>query len=271
MAASRRSVEAAKRPIRKPTAAARGTRIEKDLLGERAVPADALYGIHTVRAIENLGFSGRILATLSRLHSRARDGQKGRGTRQSRRARDRRAAPGCDRTRVRRADSRRTSRAVSGRHAGGRRKYRGQHERQRGRRESRQRASRRCSRILSAGASQAYTSTLRNRRPTFATPRSDDGARSMERIAADASKCVAAFRAKAAELRPVITISRTCLQDASRVSLGELFGGHAEVVARRAAEIERSVRSLTQINLGGTAIGSGSGAPASIAARSSGV
>ena len=47
------------------------------------------------------------------------------------------------------------------------------------------------------------------------------------------------------------------------MSLGELFGGHAEVVARRAAEIERSVRSLTRINLGGTAIGSGSGAPAS--------
>jgi len=30
------------------------------------------------------------------------------------------------------------------------------------------------------------------------------------------------FRAKALELRPVVTISRTCLQDASRVSLGEL-------------------------------------------------
>src|SRR3984885_510628 len=50
MAASRRS------------AAPRGTRIEKDLLGKRAVPADALYGIQTVRAVENLGFSGRILA-----------------------------------------------------------------------------------------------------------------------------------------------------------------------------------------------------------------
>ena len=32
------------------------------MLGERAVPADALYGIHTVRAVENLGFSGRTLA-----------------------------------------------------------------------------------------------------------------------------------------------------------------------------------------------------------------
>ena len=59
-----------------------------------------------------------------------------------------------------------------------------------------------------------------------------------------------------------MTISRTCLQDASRVSLGELFDGHAEVIARRAGELTRSVRALAQINLGGTAIGSGSGASA---------
>ncbi len=32
------------------------------MLGERAVSAAALYGIHTVRAVENLGFSARILA-----------------------------------------------------------------------------------------------------------------------------------------------------------------------------------------------------------------
>ena len=33
------------------------TRIEKDFLGEIAVPADALYGVHTVRAIENFPIS----------------------------------------------------------------------------------------------------------------------------------------------------------------------------------------------------------------------
>ncbi len=53
------------------------------------------------------------------------------------------------------------------------------------------------------------------------------------------SKCVAAFRAKAEELRPVVTISRTCLQDAGRVSLGEIFGGHAEAIERRAGELSR--------------------------------
>jgi len=29
------------------------TRIERDSLGEKAVPADALYGVQTVRAVEN--------------------------------------------------------------------------------------------------------------------------------------------------------------------------------------------------------------------------
>jgi aspartate ammonia-lyase len=34
-------------------------RIEKDLLGEREVPVDALYGIHSLRALENFQLAGR--------------------------------------------------------------------------------------------------------------------------------------------------------------------------------------------------------------------
>ena len=34
------------------------TRIEKEPLGEKAVPADALYGIQTLRAVENYPISG---------------------------------------------------------------------------------------------------------------------------------------------------------------------------------------------------------------------
>ena len=34
------------------------TRIEHDLLGDRAVPADVYYGIHTLRALENFSISG---------------------------------------------------------------------------------------------------------------------------------------------------------------------------------------------------------------------
>lgn len=36
-------------------------RVEKDLLGEKSVPAEAYYGIHTVRALENFPISGRTI------------------------------------------------------------------------------------------------------------------------------------------------------------------------------------------------------------------
>ena len=38
--------------------AAPGTRIEKDLLGEKEIPADAYYGVQTARALENFQISG---------------------------------------------------------------------------------------------------------------------------------------------------------------------------------------------------------------------
>ena len=37
------------------------TRIETDLLGKKQIPADALWGIHTARAIENFPVSGRLV------------------------------------------------------------------------------------------------------------------------------------------------------------------------------------------------------------------
>ncbi|KAA1446909.1 aspartate ammonia-lyase, partial [Escherichia coli] len=36
-------------------------RIEEDLLGKREVPAEAYYGIHTLRAIENFYISDRTI------------------------------------------------------------------------------------------------------------------------------------------------------------------------------------------------------------------
>jgi aspartate ammonia-lyase len=43
------------------------TRIEHDILGEKPVPEDAYYGIHTVRAKETFGANGRLLKDLPRL------------------------------------------------------------------------------------------------------------------------------------------------------------------------------------------------------------
>jgi len=43
------------------------TRLEHDLLGERAVPADAYWGIHTLRALENFPITGKSIGSYSEL------------------------------------------------------------------------------------------------------------------------------------------------------------------------------------------------------------
>lgn len=43
-------------------ASARPTRTEHDLLGDREVPGQAYYGVHTLRAVENFAITGRTLA-----------------------------------------------------------------------------------------------------------------------------------------------------------------------------------------------------------------
>lgn len=70
-----------------------------------------------------------------------------------------------------------------------------------------------------------------------------------------------AIKAKADEFQDVTTISRTCLQDGMRVQLGDTFRGYAHVVNRRLTSLEQATQKLLHINLGGTVIGSGVGAP----------
>ncbi len=231
------------------------------MLGERAVPADALYGIHTVRAVENFGFSGHILGNYP-------DYIRALAMVKKAAARANRDAHAID---ARRQDAieRACDSLIRGEHlaqfpvdllagggsiavnmnvnevianlaseylGGARGTYQPVHPK------------------LHVNASQSTADVCHTAIRMTALSRWSGLRRAF-------SRCIAAFRAKAAELRPVMTISRTCLQDAGRVSLGELFGGHAEVIARRSGELARSMRALERINLGGTAIGSGSGAP----------
>jgi aspartate ammonia-lyase len=262
MAASRRSAKR-RSSIRKQAYAPTGTRIEKDLIGERAVPADALYGIHTVRAVENLGFSGRILANYP-------DYIRALAIVKKAAARANRDAHVID---ARRQDAieHACDALIRGEHlahfpidmlAGG----------------GSIAVNMNVNEVIANLASEHLGGARGTYQPVHpkthvnASQSTADVCHTAVRMTVVnrwsglrrvLSQCVATFRKKAAELRPVITISRTCLQDASPVSLGELFGGHAEVIARRTGELAESVKALTRINLGGTAIGSGSGASTS--------
>ncbi|WP_301170056.1 lyase family protein [Brevibacillus nitrificans] len=65
----------------------------------------------------------------------------------------------------------------------------------------------------------------------------------------------------AQRLMPITAIARTCLQDGMRVQLGEAFSGYAAVWKRRHHALKQAVQELLAVNLGGTVIGSGIGAP----------
>jgi aspartate ammonia-lyase len=70
-----------------------------------------------------------------------------------------------------------------------------------------------------------------------------------------------AFQAKERELGDIVKIGRTELQDAVLVTLGREMGAYAEAFARDRWRIYKCEERLRVVNLGGTAIGTGLGAP----------
>jgi aspartate ammonia-lyase len=67
----------------------------------------------------------------------------------------------------------------------------------------------------------------------------------------------AAFRKKAVEFDPIIKPGRTHLQDAVPVRLGAEFRAHSEALRRCGESIEEAGRSLFELGIGGSAVGTG--------------
>ena len=65
------------------------------------------------------------------------------------------------------------------------------------------------------------------------------------------------LQAKAVEFDDVVKSGRTHLQDAVPVRLGQEFGAYAKAVERDAMRIKRSADGLRRLGIGGTAVGSG--------------
>jgi aspartate ammonia-lyase len=82
-------------------------------------------------------------------------------------------------------------------------------------------------------------------------------------------KLVGAFRQKGKEFRDVIKMGRTQLQDAVPMTLGQEFDAFGESLDNEIFALERIETVLYEINMGGTAIGTGLNAPAGYAARCS--
>ena len=74
---------------------------------------------------------------------------------------------------------------------------------------------------------------------------------------------VEAFQAKEKEFADVVKVGRTEMQDAVLTTLGREMGAYAEAFARDRWRVYKCEERLRVVNLGGTAIGTGLGAPRS--------
>jgi aspartate ammonia-lyase len=72
---------------------------------------------------------------------------------------------------------------------------------------------------------------------------------------------IAAFKAKGREFSDVVKMGRTQLQDAVPMTLGQEFTSFGETLAGEVRALESVERVFCEINMGGTAIGTGLNAP----------
>jgi len=75
------------------------------------------------------------------------------------------------------------------------------------------------------------------------------------------SRLGAALEAKAAEFAHAVKSGRTHLMDATPVTLGQEFGGYAAAVGLGAERVRESLGRVGELPLGGTAVGTGLNAP----------
>ncbi|XVX20892.1 aspartate ammonia-lyase [Actinomycetota bacterium] len=83
----------------------------------------------------------------------------------------------------------------------------------------------------------------------------------LKRLQVAVEELAAAFEAKGGEFANVLKMGRTQLQDAVPMTLGDEFHAFAVNLGEEIARLESSSRLLTEVNLGATAIGTGVNTP----------
>jgi len=85
--------------------------------------------------------------------------------------------------------------------------------------------------------------------------------RAMLSLADSLARLQEAFQTKEHEFAAILKVGRTEMQDAIPVTLGQEFGAWAEAVARDRWRCFKCEERLRQVNIGGTAVGTGVNAP----------
>ena len=230
-------------------------RIERDPLGEHAVPADAYYGIQTQRAVENFPISGLrapaelVTATILVKKAAAAANQ----------------AAGHLPADVAKAIMDAADEILSGRfrdqfvvdvyQAGAGTSHN---------MNANEVLSNRAAELLGS-AKGAYSKVHPNDHVNMSQSTNDVFPTSLRLallldhapLVDSARKLQAALEHKAQEFASILKVGRTHLQDAVPITLGDVFGGYAACIERGADDVEAASQQLTELNLGATAVGTG--------------
>lgn len=76
-------------------------------------------------------------------------------------------------------------------------------------------------------------------------------------------KLLAVFISKSEEFENIIKVGRTHLMDATPLTLGQEFSGYSQLLQNGIVSLQKSLHSLSELALGGTAVGTGLNAPES--------
>jgi len=79
----------------------------------------------------------------------------------------------------------------------------------------------------------------------------------LDELTGEVDRLAAVLRSKSVEFDDVVKSGRTHLQDAVPVRMGQEFGGYARAVERDAERIRRAAEGLRRLGIGGTATGTG--------------
>ncbi len=85
--------------------------------------------------------------------------------------------------------------------------------------------------------------------------------RMLKEVSEQFAKLQTALQQKEEEFATIVKVGRTEMQDAVPVTLGQEFGAYAQAIARDRWRLYKVEERLRQVNIGGTAIGTGINAP----------
>lgn len=230
-------------------------RIERDLLGEKQVPADAYYGVQTARALENFRITGqRIHPAMVKALAQVKKGaalanhQLGYLPENVTKA----IAQACDEIIAGKLADQFLVDPIQG-GAGTSANM-----------NANEVIANRAIEIL-GGAKGDYTIVSPNDHVNFAQSTNDAFPTALRLAVMDRAGLLEealvgleeAFRAKAVEFDDVVKMGRTHLQDAVPIRLGQEFSAWATAVHRSRIRVKQSVEALQEINMGATAVGTG--------------